>query len=369
MSDTINIKHNHVSIETASSLIRSVMAKQMNDIKNNVKFKHINISITGSPGVGKTSSIHHVLTEIGFRVIDIRLSAMEAYDVLGQSYNDEGVLRFNTPFWLLNKDDGVPTVIVLDELPSASPSVQTAANRLLLERSTQSGEKLPDHFFFIAAGNLKSDKTGARDYIPSLANRFGMHLVIDINTVPDTFLNYAVRSNFNKSIIGYCEWRRNSIYQPYNGEPNYATPRVWEDVNNMSETDAWESTHTRTVMISAAVGSSIAIDFEAYLANYARLPNWKLIRSGEEVFKVERGEEAIAATVATNIGGELMDAFKSEKYDELDNLLEIVKGLSKEYLVLMFRNIRRYEGAASILQYVNMRPFWEAAKSGMRSVA
>lgn len=336
---------NLVNISEAYEMIKSTFQAQLK-----FKFKkHMNISITGSPGLGKSSIVHQVAAELGMYVIDLRLSAMEESAVLGVPYVLGGIMAFSTPQWWPDESDTRPFILFLDELWSASPMVQTAAYRLILDRTIQNGKRLPDNCFIIAAGNLKSDKTGARDPLPAAANRFGMHLEIDKTRSFKPFIEWAYKEEFDLRLLAFLEWSRESVYGKIGKETAYATPRTIEDVNTHLKT--YKTDYLLNIAIASAVGSEWAHKFSGYRENFGKLPDYERVKAGDTKYTYEKpdtGDIGLDFAIAITSAQQFIDLFgneetrnKPETKQQGERLMVIVNQLDTDIQVIFLRNLKR----------------------------
>lgn len=311
--------------------------------------KHMNICILGSPGLGKSSIVKQVADYLGMRLIDLRLSAMEESAVLGVPYVVNGIMDFSTPEWWPDLLDTRPIILFLDELPSASPMVQTAAYRLILDRTIQNGKKLPDNCFIVAAGNLKSDKTGARDMLPAAANRFGMHLEIDKSRSFTPFIEWAYKEEFDLRLLAFLEWSRESVYGKIGEETAYATPRTIEDVNTHLKT--YKTDYLLNIAVAAAVGSEWAHKFSGFRENFGKLPDYERIKAGDTKYKYEKpdtGDIGLDFAIAITAAQQFIDLFgeeesrkKPETKQQGERLMVIVNQLDTDIQVIFLRNLKR----------------------------
>jgi MoxR-like ATPase len=97
------------------------------------------IFLWGPPGIGKSEVVADIAEELGGLMIDLRMSQMEPTDIRGiPFYNkDLGKMDWAPPIELPDQElaDQYPIIVLfLDEMNSASPSVQAAAYQLILNR-------------------------------------------------------------------------------------------------------------------------------------------------------------------------------------------------------------------------------------------
>lgn len=348
MSSETFTKLNMVNIAEAYELICQTIKFQMT---HPVK-KHMNISLTGSPGLGKSSIVAQVSKELDMGLVDLRLSAMEESAVLGVPYVANGIMGFSTPQWWVDYVDnanGQPFILLLDELWSASPMVQTAAYRLILDRTIQNGKKLPDNCFIIAAGNLKSDKTGARDPLPAAANRFGLHLVIDKSRSFKPFMEWAYKEQFDLSLLAFLEWSRDSLYGEIGKEIAYASPRTIEDVN--THLSIYKDEYLLNIAVAGAVGSEWAHKFSGFRQNFGKLPDYERIKAGDTKYKYTKpddGDIGLDFAIAITAAQQFIEMFGNEDTRKLpetqlagDRLMSIVKMIDMDIQVIFLRNLKR----------------------------
>lgn len=374
-----------VNINQAKNIISAVMT----DAFVNKGVHPDPICMHGSPGLGKSAIVKEVARELEeatgkqVEVIDIRLSAMEAADVQGIPYVSEtGLVAtrfvdgeeiqypvkdmfFSTPSWWPSDSNKI-FILFLDEIKNAPPAVQHAAYRLILDRSCQNGETFGENVAVLAAGNLKSDKTGARELLPAAANRFGVHLYIDSKKAAEAFVDYAVQTGFHSAIWGFLQWKSAHVYTPPNDvEAGFPTPRAWEFVNKHLHNEILQQSPAllRTA-IAGAIGTEAATAFMGYLDHYKDLPNWPDVRKGKTNYTIPDGGDSLKYAVGTTLAAELMDALREHgtKDDggkvkdlsgEVDNLVKVFEQLPKEMTVVVFKTMQR---DVKVLPRINKHP-------------
>lgn len=341
-------KLNAVSIKQAMMIIESKLKRVLNHQKTSPVMLH------GSPGVGKSAIVHQLASSLGFNVIDLRLSSVEPTDIGGIPYVKpiSELMTFSTPDWF--PDGSAPTIIFLDEITNGLPPQQQAAYRLVLDRSISNGSKLPDNCYIIAAGNLASDKTGARPILPALANRFGVHLVIDTGRIADGFLEHATESGFHRDIVGFCSFKRENVYQAYSDDPAYPTPRSWEAVHEHLQ-DGYDDA-TLVQVVAGAIGTSVAVEFMAFRELNSKLPVWKEVRTNPEYqYELPVGDDAVMYAISTALAYELIDSFKDNAKQETQALSKFLLKFSDEVKILTLKALKRDQNAvANIVKDTNL---------------
>lgn len=130
------------------------------------------VLLWGGPGEGKSRLIAQVAEQLDRPCEVVVGSVREASDFVGLPVRDDaGSVTFAPPRWATCCVDEPTTVVFLDELTTAAPSVQAAMLRVVLEREV--GDlRLPDTVSFVAAANPPDVSAGGDDLAPPLANRF-----------------------------------------------------------------------------------------------------------------------------------------------------------------------------------------------------
>ncbi|MBG24168.1 MAG: hypothetical protein CMF22_12035 [Idiomarinaceae bacterium] len=373
-----NFALNKVTIAEAAELL---MANIVSAVEN--KYIPLNACITGSPGLGKSEIVMQLATRLRDvlkldytpAVIDVRLGGMDSADVQGIPYvahtgfklqvtnhttgetfeTDEKDMFFSTPAWFPR--DGRVSILFLDELLNAPIHVQHAAYRIILDRTVQNNTKLPDTCAIIAAGNLKSDKTGAKPLAPAAANRFGLHLTIDSERAAESFIEYAVGAGFNQNIAGYLNWKPAHTYEaPNSEEAAFPTPRSWYMVStHMKNKYIANDPRMLRIAIAGAVGSKVATDFMGYLEFNEKLPDWKKVRAGEG-YTVKHDDGGMMYNLSNSLAFQIIDALKEansikngegtskktadQVEAELGHLCDVSEQLKKEARIIMFKTIK-----------------------------
>lgn len=327
---------------------RTVTHKRLvNSLKYCIKAKRPAF-IVGPPGVGKSDVVSQLCASSGGKLYDLRMSQIEQTDLRGIPYynRDTGMMDWAQPVDLPTKEDAAKYPVVflfLDEMNSASPSVQAAAYQLILNRRVGKYE-LPDNCVVIAAGNREQDK-GVTYRMPApLANRF-VHFELAVDF--DSWNEWAVENRINKNVVGYLNSSKNSLYQfdTKSADKSFPTPRSWEFVSQLIDEECDDQ--TAIDIIAGTIGEGEALKFLAYCKNADKLPKASDILSGK-IKELESKEISIMYSLSTSLNYELKDMWekvgKTKNEDSFhaatDNMLEfIMDNFGKEMVVVTLRTL------------------------------
>jgi len=325
-----------MTIRQAKNILDKVIARGDTSVR---------VFLHSSPGIGKSSLVKQVSNKYKLPVIDLRLSTIEATDLCGIPYVYQGEQKFSVPDWF-PLDPNSKGIIFLDELSNASIEKQQAAYRLVLDREIQNNRKLPDGWFVIAAGNLKTDQTGAKAVVPALANRFSTHLTIKPNL--DDFTAYAVDHKLNQKVVGFLNFSPSSLYQaPTPNSMGFPSPRSWEQVSNLMSFGFEDDEFIN--VIGGCVGFAKTIEFLAYLKYYEKLPDFQEILNGSK-YTVPMNDMGLLFAVTTSVMYLMME--NHQNVPKIRNLSHILEQLSDEFLILVYKTIAQTKNVEMILNVV-----------------
>lgn len=146
------------------------------------------LMVWGPPGIGKSAVVSQYAKSKNAKLFDVRLTLVDPVDLRGLPVPDmvQEICRWLRPGFLPTEKDG-PSVLFLDELSSALPSVQVAAYSLVHDRRL--GEySVPDCCEILAAGNREQDRGSTYRMLAPLANRF-QHIEVEPSVT--SFCDYA----------------------------------------------------------------------------------------------------------------------------------------------------------------------------------
>ena len=137
------------------------------------------VLLWGEPGIGKTAALTQLAEELDLPLTTVIASVHEPSDfsglpVVGDDPAEQGV-PLAPPDWAVRLVRAGRGLLFLDELSTATPAVQAALLRLVLERRIGSLQ-LPPGVRIVAAANPRASAADGWELSPPLANRF-VHLL------------------------------------------------------------------------------------------------------------------------------------------------------------------------------------------------
>jgi hypothetical protein len=272
------------------------------------------VFLWSGPGIGKSSLVNQIASELSGLCIDLRLSQMQPTDIMGiPYYSPDSNNGLGTMRWA--PDARMPTeelaakypiiILLLDEMNSASPATQAAAYELVQDRRA-GAYKLPDNVRIIAAGNRETDR-GVTYRMPApLANRF-VHF--EVKPDYDSWLDWALTENINPDIISFLSANKTRLYDfdSSTTEKAFPTPRSYEFASKLITVEKDEpklsDAEIRSYMESS-VGPGVAVEFMAHIKIGKTLPKPIDILTGK-ITKLENTEVSAQYQIVTNLVYEL----------------------------------------------------------------
>jgi hypothetical protein len=246
-----------------------------------LKVKMPTILALGSPGIGKTSAArsiaalitaHHKAKDAASHdalchILD--LSSMQAEDLMGLPYTEESkeikgikTTRYAPQSWLAEICNPASYgVLVFDDLPAASLSVQVATRQAALERRI--GEhKIAPGIMIIVTGNRREDKSAAVTLPAHFRNS-----VLTVTLEPDltTWGTWYHDQGWDNLITQFLTYRPSHFSRlPADADSQgvFATPRSWSMLGSIYPVAA--KTDSLQVCAAGLVGEGIAIELAAF---------------------------------------------------------------------------------------------------------
>jgi hypothetical protein len=135
----------------------------------------LNMNWIGDIGSAKTAMIEQLCQDLGLQCEAVLLGLREPADLLGYGVpQDDGYMRYHASDFVKRANDADGAVIYLDEFNYAAPSVQGAAQRMILEGIVGEAELEPGVRFVLSMNPIEQAMgAGGGDLSIALANRMG----------------------------------------------------------------------------------------------------------------------------------------------------------------------------------------------------
>ncbi|CAL9280513.1 AAA family ATPase [Streptomyces sp. SudanB182_2057] len=281
------------------------------------------VLLWGEPGIGKTAALTQLAASLDLPLTTVIASVHEPSDfsglpVIGDDPAARGV-PMAPPRWAVELVRAGRGLLFLDELSTATPAVQAALLRVVLERRV--GElRLPPGVRIVAAANPWASAADGWELSPPLANRFvHLHWVHDRDVVvrglggvwPRAELPRLVPERLpeavafaRRAVRGFLEVRPTLIHRLPSTETRrggaWPSPRSWEAALTLLAfgTAAAASREVLALLVRGAVGDGPGLELLAHL-DRMDLPNPEtLLADPSSAVLPERGDLRQAALEA-----------------------------------------------------------------------
>lgn len=259
----------------------------------------IPVLVWGAPGEGKSSFLEGLETS-DFQVLTLIASIHDPTDFSGLPMYRDGMVHYAAPEWVDHFKGQGDGILLLDELTTAPPAVQSALLRLVLERKV-GFHPLPPRTRIVAAANPPELMSGGWELSPPLRNRF-VH--IQWKMQPNVFID-ALENGYQRPELpaipldehedAVYKWRmkvtaflklqpQNTTSSPDTDHYGFASPRTWDfAIALMASCDVLGKTNSPvfSTLMSGCVGEGITVAFLQFLKNLT-LPDAEAVLLGTE---------------------------------------------------------------------------------------
>ncbi len=254
------------------------------------------INLIGGAGLGKTTLVQSSAEEIEFGCYVFSLAQMDASEVAGVIYAEEGQAVRLRPHWLndlhkmASEMEGV--ILFLDELAQAPVMVMNNAAQIINERRI--GEfKLPDNVAIVTAMNRTSDRAGTQTVPTHLRDRL---CYLDIEADLEDTIAYFMAHGVHEDVTGFLRARPEFLHK-FDRDANASpSPRSWDRV---STTLGWGlDAVCEAEAISGQVGRAACADFMGYRKLKATMPDLDKIISNPDSAEIPSDAMVLYALAA-----------------------------------------------------------------------
>ncbi|MFD9970810.1 AAA family ATPase [Streptomyces sp. NPDC059011] len=248
------------------------------------------VLLWGEPGIGKTAALNQLADSLCLPLTTVIASVHEPSDFSGLPIiGDEPEVRgvpMAPPQWAVELVRAGQGLLFLDELSTATPAVQAALLRVVLERRV-GAVQLPPGVRIVAAANPRASAADGWELSPPLANRF-VHLywVHDRDVVVRGLGGVWPRAELprlapellpeavdlaRRAVCGFLEARPTLIHRLPNSETRrggaWPSPRSWEAALTLLAfgTAASVSREVLALLVRGAVGDGPGLELLAHL--------------------------------------------------------------------------------------------------------
>lgn len=234
-----------------------------------------NLTITGEPGIGKTSIINQVVeaiqeTDPDFQLWDIYTPSLSPIDFsVPMPDVTTGKLRMFHNSMLPNgfETPDARGVLFLGERDNADPATNKALQKYI-NNEAMSGLMKPKGVIVVADSNAINHRSGVVQQSLALLSR---SMLIHVEVDADTTLKYFAERNVNPFVQAYLSLRREHVSTfetllKNKGYEIWANPRGWERLAvSMDDAEAHKEKLTQDEIIGD-IGEAVGREFVAFLS-------------------------------------------------------------------------------------------------------
>lgn len=296
--------------------------------------------IRSSPGMGKSTIVRSIAKELGLFVIDHRMSTSQPEDLSGLPEfvtNAQGHRRASfTPFDIFPTEDTplpegyVGWLIFLDEFNSASPEVQAACYKLILDRMVGQS-KLHPKCLIVCAGNLATDKAYTNDLSTAMQSRMA-HIEM-ILSFEEWLEDVAIAENYDERIIGYNHFDKDALmdFKPDHQDKTFNCPRTWEFMNRFVKGEEVEDEDTG--LYAGTITSGHAAAFVQYCHIY------KDLQTAQDIIRDPEGAELYGDHESNKQWGIVTSLMKTVTPENFEPITRYVNRMGLSHRILFFRRV------------------------------
>lgn len=289
-----------------------------------------------------------------FGMFDVRLSQSDPVDVGGLPRENKvnNTMERLPPSWFphtLRHDLPDYGILLLDELPSAPLSVQTAAYQITLDGVIDE-HGIKEGWQVFAAGNRLTDGGQFFKLPAALANRL-CH--IDVESSVDSWTDWAIDSGMDHSLIAFIRFRPDLLntFEEHAKKGKgaqagtgfaFATERMWEAVNDFLVNNPSVDPTSMTAIISGMIGEGNAAQYMAFRKTWHAMPNIQAILVDPDSQPVPE-DAATQFAVCTALAAQTSYNSAQNAFEYVDKFTQMGRA---ELSMLFVKDLQRRQGIA-----------------------
>lgn len=337
----------------------SVSEKALRALINARKFA----MLVSSPGKAKTATIRQIAKDMGYDLITIVASRMDAQDISGfptkgtiERTNEKGELvelpatEYAPQMWQHYVMEHKKVILFLDEFSNAHPSTRASFLSFIQDRQFPNGDNFPEETIMVGAMNPSDSAADGYELDKATSNR------ITFLAWEPSFIGWCEgfkRDNFGEGwinekheeyanfIIQFITDNRGMLHQENDasigtGEAlgvdisdssqkavlDYAWPsrRSWHNAAAILAADTSESQYVEDELLKGTVGARAATHFRKWLESHSRLDVSGIIENPDKF----KGWDKLSVSDVTTILSSAIDGVDKDNVYNVIRIFEII---------------------------------------------
>lgn len=289
--------------------------------------------LVSSPGVGKSSLAREIAKDFNLQLIDVRLSQSDPSDLNGYPFMKENGKAGYVPMDMFPiEGDTIPEgydgwLVLLDEINSASPAVQSASYKVILDKMVGQ-HKLHPKVAIIAAGNKMTDKAIVNRTGTAMQSRL-IHLNIRVDH--EEWIKWADHNEIDHRVKSFLNFKPEALHKfdPNHNEDTFPCPRTYEFLSRLIKSYKFVDIEKLPLM-AGAIGEGMAREFFGFTKIYGELPTIQSILTNPENIDLSP-EPGIQYALSGLIGYHL-------KESTVEPLMKFLQRLDIDFQVITLRS-------------------------------
>ena len=273
-----NLNEQSFNILNAKDSVKKILTDE--------KTKLIPCLLRGASGIGKSDAVKQLWLDeevngglkpttnsqpkkTEFSLITLIGSQIEPQDLYLPRYDSETDTQKYAFTDRLPKDKDSKGILFLDEIGSASPTIQKAFQQLVLAREFN-GYVLPKDFIIIGATNRQADNSGVGVQNSALMNRFQ---IFDVEMNHEIWNDWAMKNKVHPLVTAYFNYEPQNLHNFTKEKRNeqFCSPRSAVRLSDLVYQE--HNDELQLPLFTGCVGFDVAQDFIAFTKVVVNAPS------------------------------------------------------------------------------------------------